>query len=81
MTERKINYACTVCNEPKDRDALIVKRIQFREMGVGGKVIKTRVIAWLCTICLSADPDNDIPAYETAPGTDAKKYHEGEVVT
>lgn len=73
MAERKITYKCSRCDKASGRDALIVKRVQFREMGAGGKVRMTRVTAWLCESCLDADPDHAIPAYESAPGTDAKR--------
>ena len=73
MAERTIVYKCSRCDCQPGRDALTVKRIQFREMGVGGKVTMTRVVAWLCGACLAIDPDFSIPAYESAPGTDAKK--------
>lgn len=51
------NYGCTVCKAPVSRDALVVKKALFTEMGEGARTVRSRVIAWLCPQCLISDPD------------------------
>ena len=74
MSATPIAYRCAKCGEDTLRDNLVVKRVQFREMGQGGKVLITRTLLWLCRDkCLVEDPDWSRPAFIAAPGTDAKR--------
>ena len=69
-------YSCTACGREVGKDNLRVKRAVFKEVGKGGATIKTRTVAWLCTVpqedgsdpCLHRDPDYGLPAYSAAPG-------------
>lgn len=67
-TNRDIKYECSKCQKECGRNSLHVKRVQFREMGPNGRVIKTRVTEWLCPDCLQADPDYKRPQWGAAPG-------------
>ena len=81
VTSRPINYTCDVCKLTRTKDELVAKRVQYREMGSDGKVLKTRVIKWVCRVpsdvtgrsCLDEDADFHRPKYEDAPGTLAKR--------
>jgi hypothetical protein len=69
-----IRYECSVCKRSLPRGDLVVKRVQFREMGVSGKLILTRVVGWLCRdFCLQQDEVFQMPSYDRAPGTLAKR--------
>ena len=61
-------YECTKCGLETERDLLTVKKIAFLEMGVGGRTIKTRVVAWLCPRCVASDPDFLLEKFK-APGS------------
>lgn len=85
MGKQPLIYKCDDCGEVRDRDELAAKRVQFKEMGATGKLIKTRVIAWLCNVpgddgksCRERDVHWDIPAYTASPGTAAKTFPEDE---
>lgn len=77
MNESKssIKYTCGMCgDEVPAKEDLVAKRVQFREMGPSGKVLRTRVVAWICKKrCIDRDPDYRRPAYEASPGTSAKR--------
>lgn len=75
-SNRQIKYACTVCGREVGRENLKVKRVQYREMGVGGRIEKSRVVAWLCmtpkpstgSSCLDDDTQYNQPGLAAAPG-------------
>lgn len=60
---KKFRYNCTGCgNMPgstrdEARNNLFAKRVEFREYGFRGRLLRSRVIAWLCKACLEADED------------------------
>ena len=69
-------YRCTVCRREVGRENLVAKRAQFTKLGVNGKFIRSRTVAWLCTIkvgtgqpsCLDADADYNAEKVRDAPG-------------
>lgn len=61
------DYRCTRCKKKTARDLLTVKKIQFLEMGVKGKTLKTRTADWLCPACIVQDEHWKKEAYD-APG-------------
>lgn len=65
---RTVSYTCTNCGENKERDELVVKRVQFATMGAGYKTIKSRTTAWLCQACREADPAWNQEFIFSAPG-------------
>lgn len=75
-SNRNIRYACTKCKREVGRSNLKVKRVVFREMGVHGPVVQSRVTGWLCVVpqdngdpsCLEQDPAWQQPALSHAPG-------------
>lgn len=72
----KVDYRCTRCGvkpqseletegEPVSaRELLTVKKVSFLEMGAGGRSIRSRVLDWLCPVCVAGDPDFQLPEYE-----------------
>ncbi len=74
-SNRTIKYTCTVCGRDVGRGNLKVKRAQFREMGVNGRIDKSRVTGWLCMIpngkepsCLDKDADWQATKLAASPG-------------
>lgn len=58
---------CSKCGNKTSPELLMVKRVQFLARVNLRKVLKTRVVAWLCEPCLDKDEDYNREAY-TAPG-------------
>ena len=56
-------YVCSKCGKPKRRDQLTVKKCVFLEMGAGARTKRSRVLAWLCDECLTADSVYAMPAF------------------
>lgn len=50
------SYRCSVCGREKKREELTVKKVNFQTMGQGARIIRSRVLGWLCKSCLSNDP-------------------------
>ena len=63
-------YKCSECErEFPNGTGLVRKKIDFQEIGAGGRTIRSRVKAWLCKDkCMPADPDFNLPAFR-APGS------------
>lgn len=59
------DYRCTRCGTPTARGSLVVKKVSFARMGEGAKLIRSRVLDWLCPSCTVADPDWNRPANQT----------------
>ena len=85
MGKQPLIYKCDDCGEIRPRDELVVKRVQFKKMGMDGKLLATRVVGWLCRVvgadgksCLERDVHYGREPYVEAPGTTAKKLPEGE---
>lgn len=60
---REIDYKCSNCGAKpvgpsgeSVKEMLVVKKVLFAEMGVTGRTLKTRVVAWLCADCTKDDP-------------------------
>jgi hypothetical protein len=70
--EAVIKYKCGPCQKEFPKELLTAKRVQFRELGTDGRVLKSRVTAWLCPECLEADPEYHIVRY-SGPGIAAKR--------
>jgi hypothetical protein len=50
-------HVCSVCGEPQDRANLTVKRASFLGFGRNGKLLRSRVVGWLCESCRDKDAD------------------------
>jgi hypothetical protein len=50
-------YGCTRCQTPTPRNELTVKKAVFTEMGEGPSTLRSRVVDWLCGMCLKEDHD------------------------
>lgn len=58
------DYTCTGCGATPGRDGLSVKKVIFTEMGAGGRVLRSRVVDWLCDNCLKTDPHWNQPKFQ-----------------
>jgi hypothetical protein len=56
-------YVCSRCGQPTARDLLTVKKASFLEMGVRGRTLLARVVAWLCPRCVASDEDYNREPY------------------
>lgn len=59
-------YECSVCHKlwetPDDaRTNLVVKKIEFRQYGFKGKLIRSRTLKWLCRRCMMRDVEYNLP--------------------
>lgn len=68
---RETDYVCSRCHTETDRELLTVKKVSFVEMGVGGRTLQSRVVAWLCPSCVKEDPDWNREPF-TGPGRGGK---------
>lgn len=66
-----LRYECTGPNHEGSRltkrELLTVKKVNFLEIGVNGKTVRTRTDSWLCPACLVRDEHWNKPRYD-APG-------------
>lgn len=49
-------YACSGCGKVTKRELLVVKKVQFQELGVKPLTLRSRSVAWLCPTCVARDP-------------------------
>lgn len=54
-------YKCSSCKKYVGRERLTVKKATFMSMGEGGKTLRSRVVGWICDICLTEDPQYNAP--------------------
>jgi hypothetical protein len=71
-SNRNIAYVCGVCGRAVGRENLVVQRTQFLEMGINGKLLKTRTRGWICrnveNNCLDKDAEWKADRYTGSPG-------------
>lgn len=67
-SNRSIQYVCDRCQTDVGKLNLRAKRVQFVTIGLNGKMIQSRIVAWLCIACMEADPDFQRPARSASPG-------------
>ena len=73
---RSIEYVCAECGREVGRPNLLRKKVEFRELGESGRLVKSRTVAWLCRIpqedgtlsCVDKDPDYNRHYFADAPG-------------
>jgi hypothetical protein len=53
--------ACSTCGRTAMVADLVVKRADFRKPGVGGQVLRVRVLGYLCPECLDCDDAYCLP--------------------
>lgn len=56
-TPRPKPYVCSSCGREQEREALTVKKAMFKMFGRNGRVLRSRVVAWLCSDCREKDID------------------------
>lgn len=69
-------YACTKCNRVTQREYLVVKKVVFLSMGIGGRTLRSRVTDWLCPDCRLKDDDYSLPAFSMPVPTGPEKIEE-----
>ena len=65
---RPIVYRCSRCATTYKKNQLIAVRVQFIELGVKGKLIRSRTTEWLCNPCMLNDPIYNRESYFASPG-------------
>ena len=65
-------YVCTQCGKQENREMLVVKKVQFQELGVLPTTLRSRSVAWLCPSCVAADADWNQELY-SSPGLRPRK--------
>lgn len=73
-----LDYSCTRCGTPTEREDLVVKRVRFSKMGRGGALLRSRTAGWLCSKCLEDDPDWNAEKLASAPGMKGTKIRGNE---
>lgn len=72
QSNRSIKYICSRCQREVGRANLVVQRVQYLEIGVSGKLLKTRTTGWVCRdvedACLDKDPHWTADRYRGTPG-------------
>lgn len=64
---RQWNYICTRCglkpdpSDSKAKELLVAKTATFKSLGLHGRTIRSRTIAWLCPNCLDKDIQYNMP--------------------
>lgn len=61
---------CSNCDNKTSPELLAIKRVQFLDRTNNKKILKSRVVAWLCESCLNKDEDWNREAY-SSPGHDS----------
>jgi hypothetical protein len=61
-------YKCTFCENVVERDTLTAMRVQFTTMGKPTKVLKSRVVSWLCPQCIQYEPQWKSDPWLQSPG-------------
>ena len=73
---RNPEYKCSGCGREVGKLNLRSKLVEFKEIGKGGRTVRSRTIGWLCIVpqpdggpsCLDADTHWNLPMYSTSPG-------------
>lgn len=76
IVTRTIRYVCGTCHQEKPKEKLLAKRAVWQTLGSRPTTIRTRTVAWVCTDCISKDPDFMRDPYSESPGF-ADIYGEG----
>lgn len=66
-------YICGNCgqdfqNAEAARKNLVVKKVEFRQYGFKGKLIRSRTLRWLCRSCMLADEQYNLPESNVSEG-------------
>lgn len=63
MGDTTVEYKCSECGTPTERELLAVKKVLFTGMGRGAKTYNSRVVGWLCPPCVKGDPQYKMEPY------------------
>lgn len=61
-------YKCSFCKREVDRADLVAMRVQFTSMGKPTKLLKSRVVSWLCPDCIKFEPEWTSEPWRKSPG-------------
>ncbi len=50
-------YKCSDCGKIESRDLLTAKKVTIQEIGVRPKILRSRIIGWMCPACVAGDAD------------------------
>lgn len=68
-SNRTIEYKCGRCGETRERDDLVAVQVRFYELGINGKLLRTRTVRWIGkSCCLPEDPVWKLPRMVLSPG-------------
>lgn len=60
----KGSYKCTSCGGQPGREELTSVVVQFKPLGAGARVLKSRTTDWLCSDCLKKNPIWNLSKYD-----------------
>jgi hypothetical protein len=67
-SRRQYDLSCDKCKQQFPRAKLFVRRVQFVQLGMNGKVMRSRTTDWLCESCMGEHPDYNRTAHRDSPG-------------
>lgn len=68
VERRKYNRKCGRCDKPLKKWQVYVKQVRFVQVGMNGKVVRSRNKEWLCEDCMKQDQDYQREAFQASPG-------------
>lgn len=75
---RYVDYTCMCCNQLKAREELTTKRAVFYAMGRAGRMVRSRTIGFICSVCLEQDPHWTRRSRVDSPGMKGTRLAEPE---
>jgi hypothetical protein len=67
-SNRDIQYICDVCGKNVGKEKLCSKQVVFRRVGRGGRIIRSRIVQWVCDACVVKDPHYTQEKLTASPG-------------
>jgi hypothetical protein len=73
---------CSSCGKITSPELMVVKTVNFTERKNRKKIVRSRVVAWLCEGCCAVDPDFTAKAYSGPGHTSAalERVRDGRIV-
>ena len=72
-----MKYKCMTCEQERPRSDMLAVRISFSEIKPV-KIIKSRVVGWMCSDCRELDPYWNRPPYSATPGAEQQGVSDAE---
>lgn len=64
-----MKYNCMTCERERPRSEMLAVRVTFSSIKPT-KLIRSRVIGWMCSACRESDPNWNRPPYAATPGAE-----------